>query len=83
MAYLDSDFDSNKNAKWSWKGKRIKLSPIHKRRMLARSMEVMVDTIMSNHLYQFDSRVSRQVEGGPIGLEITGVLARLVMLWWD
>ena len=51
--------------------------------MLGRSMEVMVDTIMSNHIYQFDSRVFRQVEGGPIGLEITGVLARLVMLWWD
>ena len=30
-----------------------------------------------------DGRVYRQQEGGPIGLEITGVLARLVMLWWD
>ena len=28
-------------------------------------------------------KVFKQLKGGPIGLEITGVLARLVMLWWD
>jgi hypothetical protein len=28
-------------------------------------------------------KVFRQQTGGPIGLEITGVLSRLVMLWWD
>ena len=38
---------------------------------------------MSNHLYQYDGKVYKQVDGGPIGLEITGVLARLIMLWWD
>ena len=38
---------------------------------------------MGNHIYQFDGKVYRQNDGGPIGLEITGVLARLVMLWWD
>ena len=40
-------------------------------------------TILSNHLYQFDGRVYKQQSGGPIGLEITGVLARCAMLWWD
>jgi hypothetical protein len=33
--------------------------------------------------YQFNGKVFKQQKGGPIGLEITGVLARLVMLWWD
>lgn len=30
-----------------------------------------------------DGKVYKQQAGGPIGLEITGVLARIVMLWWD
>ena len=42
-----------------------------------------VETIMGNHLYRFDGKVYRQVEGGPIGLELTGVVADLVMLWCD
>ena len=51
--------------------------------MISRAVEVAVETIMENHIYQFDENVYRQKDGGPIGLEITGVLARLVMLWWD
>ena len=51
--------------------------------MLAKSMEVAVKTIMENHLYQFDGKVFGPTDVGPIGLEVTGVLARLVMLWWD
>ena len=51
--------------------------------MMARAMEVVVDTIMSNHFFQFDGQVFKQETGGPFGLEITGVLARLVMLSWD
>ena len=42
-----------------------------------------VQTIMTNHLYQFDKKVYRQVEGGPIGLEITGIIADVVMIWFD
>ena len=83
MAYLDSDFDRQKKEKWSWKGKRKTPSIIQKKKMLARAMEVAVRTILSNHLYQFDGRVYKQQSGGPIGLEITGVLARCAMLWWD
>ena len=69
--------------KWDWKGKRSNPSSLQKKIMIARSMEIAVDTIMSNHLYQFDGKVYMQNDGGPIGLEMTGVLARLVMLWWD
>ena len=38
---------------------------------------------MKNHLYRFDGQVSKQTSVGPIGLELTQVLAWLVMLWWD
>ena len=83
MAYLDSDLDKKKQEKWSWKGKRKVPSNLQKKKLLARALEVAVKTILSNHLYQFDGRVYKQQSGGPIGLEITGVLARCAMLWWD
>ena len=38
---------------------------------------------MKNHLYIFDSEVYKQSRGGPIGLELTGVIADLVMIWFD
>ena len=83
MAFLDSDLDREGNEKWDWKGKRKEPSSLQKKRMVTKAMEIAVITIMDHHLYQFDGKVFRQKEGGPIGLEITGVLARLVMLWWD
>ena len=37
---------------------------------------------MKNHLYTFDSQIKLQSKGGPIGLQLTGILARF-MVWWD
>ena len=50
---------------------------------MARTMELVVEFVMKNHIYSFDGKVYRQSAGGPIGLELTGVLAKIVMLWWD
>ena len=39
---------------------------------------------MDNHLYVFGDQLYHQTSGGgPIGLKVTGVLARLLMLYWD
>ena len=51
--------------------------------MLAQTVVIAARHIMENHLYTFNGRVYRQSKGGPIGVELTGVLARIVMLWWD
>ena len=83
IAFLDTDIDQNGDEKWDWVGKRKEPTILQKKRMVARAMEVAVLTILSNHLYQMDGKVYKQQAGGPIGLEITGVLARIVMLWWD
>jgi hypothetical protein len=83
MAYLDSDVEKVGYDKWDWNGKRKIHSEIQKKKMVASMMEVGVHAILSNHLYQFDGKVFKHQKGGPIGLEITGVLARLVMLPWD
>ena len=38
---------------------------------------------MKSHLYQFKGKVRLQRNGGPTGLDLTGELADLFMLWWD
>ena len=52
-------------------------------RMISRAREIAVQTIMESHIYQLDGKVFQQKDGGHIGLEITDVLAQLVMLWWE
>ena len=51
--------------------------------MIAVAIEVGITTVMENHLYRFNNNVYLQQEGGPIGLELTGAIARVYMLWWD
>ena len=46
-------------------------------------MQEAVKIIMTTHLYRFNKQVYRQEEGGPIGLELTQMLARLVIICWD
>ena len=51
--------------------------------MFTEAMKIALLFIMQNHLYTFDNEIKLQSEGGPIGLELTGVLAQLFMVWWD
>ena len=53
------------------------------RKMFTEAMKIVLLFIMQNHLYTFDNQIKLQSEGGPIGLELTGVLAQLYMVWWD
>ena len=53
------------------------------RRMFTEAMKVVISFIMENHLYTFDGQIKLQSEGGPIGLQLTGVLAQLFMVLWD
>ena len=34
-------------------------------------------------MYRFDGKLYKQVDGGPIGDELSQAIARLVMIWWD
>ena len=51
--------------------------------MLTEAMRVVLLFIMQNHIYTFDDEIKLQSRGGPIGLQLTGVLAQLFMVWWD
>ncbi len=38
---------------------------------------------MNNHTYKFNGEIFLQNGGGPIGLDLTGAIARVFMLSWD
>ena len=54
-----------------------------KRKMLAVALNIAVKVIMKNHIYSFDGKMRRQSKGGPIGLDLTGDLAQIFMMWWE
>ena len=54
-----------------------------KRMMVATVVEVGVRTVFKTHLYQFGGHTYHQQAGGPIGLRVTGAVARIVMGEWD
>ena len=54
-----------------------------KRQMLALLLELMIVRVMGNHAYSFNGTNKLQLEGGPIGLKLSGALAKVVMLSWS
>jgi hypothetical protein len=65
-----------------WKDVR-EPSDEEKRRIMGKVMKILTETLMGSHTYRFDGKVYRHEDGGPIGLEVTQVIARVVMLMWD
>ena len=51
--------------------------------MLTEAVRIVLLFIMLNHIYMYDDKIKLQTQGGPIGLQLTGILAQLFMIWWD
>ena len=51
--------------------------------MMREALRVALITILKNHTYQFNEKIRKQQEGGPIGLDLTGTVAKIYMKWWD
>ena len=54
-----------------------------KRKLLTEALKIVIYTIMSTHIYEIGDELKMQKKGGPIGLELTGILANVFMIWWD
>ena len=54
-----------------------------KRRMLVEAIRVVLKVLMETHTYEFANIIRRQTKGGAIGMELTGVVAQIFMVWWD
>ena len=53
------------------------------RTMVSLALRKGIMAVIKNHMYRFNERIYLQKEGGPIGLQLTGAIARIFMLWWD
>ena len=51
--------------------------------MQSEALQVVVKHIMKTHVYKFGDKIKKQTQGGPIGLELTGDLAQVFMMWYD
>lgn len=51
--------------------------------MFVEAFKTVLLFILENHVYGFNGEIKKQSKGGPIGLELTGVLAQIFMVWWD
>ena len=69
------------NANWS--DSRKEIFENEKRRIIATVVEILVNVVMSTHIYTFCGRFYLQRNSGPIGLRSTASLASLVMKIWD
>ena len=51
--------------------------------MFVEAMRVVLKALLETHVYEFAGEMRRQTKGGPIGMELTGVIAQIFMVWWD
>ena len=49
---------------------------------MACCIEIAVQTIFKTHTYSFGGETYLQHDGGPIGLRVTGAVAKIVMAYW-
>ena len=51
--------------------------------MIAEALRIVLLMVLRSHTYEFAGQLKRQRQGGPIGMELTGVVAQVFMVWWD
>ena len=54
-----------------------------KKKILALVLSELVDFVMGNHVYKVGDTIYLQTDGGPMGLKMTGAIARIVMMLFD
>ena len=54
-----------------------------KRRLMIEALRIVLNVILKTHTYKFDGITRVQMNGGPIGMELTGDIAQIFMVWWD
>ena len=66
-----------------WAKPKNSPNPVEKVKLIGIALERLIVVSMSNHIYSFKNVNRVQKKGGATGLDITGILADLVMIWWD
>ena len=53
------------------------------RKMFCDAIGIMIEKTMEMHDYKYDGKIYRQMKGGAIGMDLTGVIADIYMCEWD
>ena len=70
-------------SKWEETNPDKDLTEQQRRQILSEAVRLAVKIVFSNHVYQFCGVLYRQLAGGPIGLRLTSIVARVVMDGWS
>ena len=66
-----------------WRRAREAPDDIQKKTMFKEALKVALRIMMKNHTYEFARVIRKQKEGGTIGMDLTGTIAKIFMKWWD
>ena len=65
-----------------WKTKDVPNNEITRRKLCSLVLQIAVLNIFQQHCYTFNGTTYKQLEGCPIGLKLTGIIARIIMDSW-
>ena len=60
-----------------------KPTELEERKLLGKVVEMLIIAGMTNHVYRFKNSIRIQMNGGPIGLSLTGQVADCFMIDWE
>ena len=82
MAYLDGGKNKKNTEKWErlWDMPKRLPNMIERSKMIGKVVEIVTKEVITKHLYALGDTLRKQTDGGPIGLQLTGSRARVVML---
>ena len=66
-----------------WIAAQTQPNQTQKDNMMKEAIRCALLVVMKNHTYEFNGEVRKQAEGGPIGMDLTGTVAKIFMRWWD
>ena len=83
VTLVADDEKRNEAHKSKYEAPKRKPTKAEERKLVGKSIELMIVTCMKNHVYRFDNKIRLQLKGGPIGLALTGEVAECYMINWD
>ena len=66
-----------------WQKPIAVIDDVAKKRMVTECIKIALNTLLQNHVYIFDGELRKQKKGGPIGVKLTGIVAKIFMSWWS
>ena len=67
----------------NWRKPSREPDELEKRALLVAALAIGMKHVMKNHTYNYANTIKRQARGGPIGLDLTGSITQVYVIWWN